>query len=56
MSAHCKTVVPAVKPVIVVAGLFGEVIAPLPEIFVQVPKPTVAALAAIVGFVPTQTV
>ena len=41
---------------IVVAGLFGAVIAPLPEIFVHVPKPTVAAFAAITGFVPTQTV
>jgi hypothetical protein len=51
-----STVVPAAKPVIVVAGLFGAVIAPDPETFTHKPIPTAAAFAAIVGFVPTQTV
>ena len=53
---HCKTVVPAVKPVIVVAGLFGEVIEPGPDNIDHVPKPAAGAFPAIVGLVPTQTV
>jgi hypothetical protein len=41
---------PAVKPVIVVIGLFALVITPDPEIFVHVPSPPpVAVFAAITG-------
>ena len=54
MMVHIKTDVPTVKPVIVVDGLFTDVIAPLPEIFVHVPKPAVTLLAAIVA-VETET-
>jgi hypothetical protein len=47
---HMKVLIPAVKPVIVVMGLFGAVITPDPEIFVHVPvPPPVAVFAAITG-------
>jgi hypothetical protein len=45
---HSKIFVPNAKPVIFVVGESEFVIVPLPEIKVQAPTPTVAALAAIV--------
>lgn len=53
---HMNVLIPAFKPVIVVTGLLGSVITPDPEIFVHVPVPAVAVLAAITGIEPTHKV
>jgi hypothetical protein len=45
---HVNTDVPAVSPVIIVAGLLGLAIIPDPEIFTQSPVPTAAVFPAIV--------
>jgi hypothetical protein len=47
---------PAVNPVMVVFGKRELVMTPDPEIFVHVPSPLVAVLAAITGIVPTHRV
>lgn len=53
---HLKTFAPIPKPVIVVAGLVGLVIVPLPEIRVHDPVPMAGVLALIVAPAVVQTV
>mgnify|MGYP001592676019 CR=1 FL=1 len=53
---HLKTLLPTPNPVIVVAGLVGVLIVPLPESNVHTPVPTIGVLAAMIAPAVTQTV